>query len=119
MLLTYSFRDGRAKNLAIIGKDYRMSTSKLRVLPEESSTFRTASTSTFLRPVNALICCSIRLLSSSLPTTSGLKTRVWVKGLGCTVLWARSPLENQLFGVKKMKIKMTTQRRSHCQVLRG
>src|SRR5690349_23564162 len=101
MLLTSLLSRRRAKNLAIIGKDYRMSTSKLRILPAESSTFRTATTSTFVRPVNVWTCCSIRLLSASLPTTSGLKTRVETTGLGCPDLRARSPLENQLFGVKK------------------
>ncbi len=50
---------GLAKNLAIIGKGYLMSTSKLRVLPSAPTTFRTATTSKFVRPVRSLTRCSI------------------------------------------------------------
>ena len=50
-----------AKNLAIIGKDYRMSTSKLRVRPSASGMRRTFNTSTSVRPVNAFTRCSILL----------------------------------------------------------
>src|SRR4030095_14129241 len=107
---------GSQKNLAIIGEDYRMSTSKLRVRPSGSSIFRTATTSTLVRPVKALTRSSIRPLSPSFPTTSGVKTTVVAMGLGCAFSSGRSPLANQLFGVKKIKIRMTTHRRSHCHV---